>query len=107
MAPKRPLYEIRNGTGGFTAVADYLTGLYGLSPSLDRRQVHSWWKRGTLNAAGARFPDPVAETTETDAGVRVSRWFSLEAVAGWFSAGVPGPRGQGWKYPQQEGGERQ
>lgn len=88
------------GLGGFSEVARVLTERFGLDPPLDRRQVHSWNHRRTLNARGRMFPTPV--TSDPDAKPRRPRLlFDTGQVIHWFSAGVPNPHNRrGWLYPE-------
>lgn len=77
-------------TGGFTAVALYLTEQFGLVPPLTRPQVFQWNARRTVNAAGQMFPSPVTSNKNAPAH-RPRLLFSLEACADWYAAGAPAP----------------
>lgn len=99
MAPVGKLYEVKDGKAGFQAIADILTQRYGVEPALDRRRIRDWWMRGTLNAAGEPFPQPVETTRKDPDSGRAYRWFDVEAVDAWFKRGIPGPRRRGWKFP--------
>jgi hypothetical protein len=79
------LYGEEHGLGSFSAVAAFLTERYEISPPLKRQNVYGWWKRGTLNQAGQRFP--VAVKTEKR-GPKTLRWFALGDVSIWYAAGV-------------------
>jgi len=98
MPPVGKLYEIRDDLAGFQALADILTDRYAIDPPLDRRRIRDWWNRGTLNAAGEHFPQPVETTHKNEDSGRAYRWFRVAEVDAWFSRGVPGPRGSGWKF---------
>jgi hypothetical protein len=81
--------------GSYSAVAEYLTERFGISPPLDRRQVYVWNKRRTINQAGDMFPSPVRRRPALPR--QPSLLFDFGQVAAWYSAGVPGRFGQGWK----------
>lgn len=85
--------KVVDGAGGFAAVAAYLRGRF--RTRVDRRQVHNWATRGTVNAAGQPFPGHLPEPRG-----KGSKWYVLNEVARWFAAGVPGPRGVGWVTPE-------
>jgi hypothetical protein len=85
-------------TGGYSAVARYLTQRYDVEPPVSRGQVYAWNTRRTENQAGQPFPSPVAERT---AALRTTArlCFDFEDVARWYEAGVPGPQRKGWETP--------
>ena len=91
--------ETMNAWAGFQALADILTEKYSLDPPLDRRRIRDWWNRGTTNAAGEPFPQPVETTRKSEGSGRTYRWFVVKQVDAWFCRGVPGPFGSGWKFP--------
>jgi hypothetical protein len=58
---------------------------------ISRQQVRAWALRGTHNQAGQPFPAPVYE----------QHTYDLDAVAGWYAAGVPLRQlGTGWYVPE-------
>jgi hypothetical protein len=83
-------------TGGFAAVAGYLTERFGLEPPLSRQQVYAWNKRRTVNRDGRMFPSPVAAGPE----------FSLDEVDSWYAAGPPAFLGDGWETPAERNSRR-
>jgi hypothetical protein len=80
--------------GGYSAVARALTELHQLDPPMDRRQVHTWNKRRTLNRAGRPFPSPVRAEHAKSRQPRL--FFDIAQVVAWYAAGVPAPHGDGW-----------
>lgn len=100
--PTGTLWEVRDGTAGFQALATIISERYGIDPPLDRRRIRDWWNRGTVNAAGVVFPDPVSATVKSAGSKRRYMWFDIEEVATWVRGGIPGYCGSGWKYPTGE-----
>lgn len=90
--------NVRDGLASFQALADVLSERHHIDPPLDRRRFWLWWSRGTKNAAGEHFPQPVETTYASEDGGRASRWFDIEAVNVWLINGVPGPRRKGWVF---------
>jgi hypothetical protein len=97
--PVGPLWEERDGLVGFQGLATIISERHGIEPPLDRRRLRDWWHRGTVNAAGDRFPQPVETTYKTEGSSRGYRWFDVEEVDAWVRRGIPGYCGSGWKYP--------
>jgi hypothetical protein len=83
--------------GSYTAVARYLNKRFS-HPVFDRRQVQLWHRRGTFNAIGQRFPEPVEEI-ELPKRTTPRYIFDFELVGDWVDAGIPGPYGRSWRYP--------
>lgn len=98
MPPVGRLSKAVDGLAGFQVLADILTEKYNVDPPLDRRRIRDWWKRGTVNAAGEHFPQPVKTTRKDPDSGRAYQWFDIKAVDDWFVRGVPGPRRKGWKF---------
>lgn len=80
--------------GGYSAVARAVNEHYGqVSSPYDRRQVESWYRRGTLNADRIPFPDPAQDVP--DAASRTPHLlFSIPAVLAWCAPGVPAGQGR-------------
>lgn len=105
MSPVGRLWEEKDGRAGFQGLAAILSERYAIDPPLDRRRIRDWWHRGTKNAAGEAFPQPVDITHKSDGSKRGYRWFDIEQVDAWLRRGIPGPYGSGWKYPSAKAGE--
>ena len=97
--PVGRLWQERDGKAGFQGLATILSERYSIDPPLDRRRIRDWWTRGTLNAAGVPFPDPVNATVKTEGSKRRYMWFDIATVDAWRRGGIPGPYGSGWRYP--------
>lgn len=83
------------GLGGYTAVAREITRVYGLDPPLDRRNVYEWNYRRTENRDGRPFPSPAREVAAKRTRPRLL--FRISDCLRWYSAGVPGKYGRGWR----------
>jgi len=88
------------GLGSYSRVADALTIHFRLDPPLDRRQIETWHKRRTRNAAGDRPPEPVTELD--DPRPRTPHvLFDIAAWKTWMTPGTPAPHGVGFETPEQ------
>lgn len=94
-----PVYGYQRGVvmvGGYSDIAKVINERFAPQPPIDRRQVASWYKRGTWNQARKPPPQPVRELASPKR-TKPRYLFDTDAWAAWFAAGVPGPRGQGWR----------
>jgi hypothetical protein len=72
-----------------------------LGTDIDRRQVHAWFRRGTRNAAGIRFPRPVRE--EHHPKRTTARYiFFIPAAIEWYAAGMPGKNPNQYSWAREE-----
>jgi hypothetical protein len=92
------LKPARGGSASYGVLAHIITAFYDVEPPVYSRQVHAWYRRGTLNRAGVKFPDPVHENQNTRRG-QPHYMFSVPAVLDWYGAGVPAGHGGGWRVP--------
>lgn len=86
--------------GGYQVVATVLNDTY-IWPDgrvIDRRQVEMWFIRQTVNQAGEKPPEPVAEDAEAP---RTQPFYIFDTTpwVAWVQPGVPGQRGAGWVVP--------
>lgn len=60
----------------------------GRALGVDRRQVYAWFRRGSRNADGERFPRPV-RTERHPVRTQARYVFSIPAAVQWHRAGMP------------------
>lgn len=89
---------------GYTALARELNKKLDFGTPLRPQHIYDWSHREVRNRAGQPFPPGV-----TGHGVTIPRGrppriaWDLEPVFEWARAGVPGPRGHGWRMPVPAG----
>jgi len=88
--------------GGYSVVAAELNRIFAPQPPVSRQQVDRWSRRGTRNHDGQ--PPPGPDVKHPDPPRTQPRYeFDTAAWVTWFRAGVPGPRGKGWRmWVEQE-----
>lgn len=89
------------GMGGYSKVARAINIKFSQrTKPYDRRQVESWYRRGTKNAAGQPFPDPVVDIP--DAKSRTEHLlFDIASVLAWCEPGVPAGQGRNFMTMDQ------
>lgn len=85
------------GMAGYTGLAKAINLRFGQTAApYDRRQVETWAKRGTKNAAGVPFPQYVVDLP--DQKPRTPHLMhDIRSVLEWAEAGVPRPHGDGFE----------
>jgi len=91
-------YPAIGGEAGYAVMARLVTAFYAISPPIDSRQVHQWFRRGTKNKDGVPFPRPTREEAHPRRG-QTRYFFNVPEVLNWYAAGVPDKYGVGWKEP--------
>jgi hypothetical protein len=86
------------GAASYAVLAHIITAFYNVEPPVYSRQVHAWFRRGTRNRAGVKFPDPVRENEAPRRG-QPHYLFPVRDVLEWYGAGVPAGHGGGWRVP--------
>jgi hypothetical protein len=95
--------KVMEGLGGYTRVAKAINMRFRQDARpYDRRQIETWYRRGTRNAAGVRFPD--SQLILPGAKPRTEReLFDIRLVLAWAAAGVPRPHGDGfWTLAERQ-----
>lgn len=88
--------------GGYATVAGVLNQRFNPQPPVTRSKVYHWYKRGTLNHAGDRPPEPVERHTDPPR-TQPRLIFDTEHWVTWFAAGIPGPHNKGWRIYVESG----
>jgi hypothetical protein len=81
-------FRAEPGEASYATLAHVINAACSPDPPIGRQQVYEWAERGTLNARGQEFPQPVRSIPEGERRRgQPSFFYSTQAVLEWYEDG--------------------